>query len=75
MSNTTYDVIKNIALLLAPFITLVLSILCAFEIIDNSISVAIAGAFDTFLGAIVVVAKKIYDNKNSEKKNTKNKTK
>lgn len=70
MSDTTYDLIKNIALLLAPFITLILSLLCAFKVIDNQISVAIAGAFDTFLGAIVVIAKEIYDNK---KKTTKKK--
>lgn len=75
MSNKTYDVIKNIALLLAPFTTLVISVLCSFKIIDNDIAISISSAIDTFLGAIVVVAKQIYDNNNTQKKNTKNKTK
>lgn len=72
MSNKTYDTIKNIALIIAPITTFVISILCSFKIIDNDIAISISSAIDTFLGAIVVVAKQIYDNKNSGKKNTKN---
>jgi small basic protein len=66
MSNRTYDVIKNLALLLAPIVTLVMALLQAFDVIDNETGVAIASAIDTFLGAIVVVAKQIYDGKNKE---------
>ena len=64
MSNRTYDVIKNLALILAPIVTLVMALLQAFDVIDNETGVAIASAIDTFLGAIVVVAKQIYDSKN-----------
>lgn len=64
MSNRTYDVIKNLALILAPIVTLVMALLQAFDVIDNETGVAIASAIDTFLGAIVVVAKQIYDGKN-----------
>ena len=66
MSNRTYDVIKNLALILAPIVTLVMALLQAFDVIDNETGVAIASAIDTFLGAIVVVAKQIYDGKNKE---------
>ena len=68
MSNKTYDIIKNIALIIAPVVTLVLSLLTTFDVIDSEISISIASAIDTFLGAIVVVAKQIYDGKNLENK-------
>lgn len=64
MSDKVYDVIKNLALILAPIVTLVMALLQAFDVIDNETGVAIASAIDTFLGAIVVVAKQIYDSKN-----------
>lgn len=66
MSNRAYDVIKNLALILAPICTLIMALLQAFDVIDNETGVAIASAIDTFLGAIVVVAKQIYDGKNKE---------
>lgn len=66
MSNKVYDIIKNLALILAPIVTLVMALLQAFDVIDNETGVAIASAIDTFLGAIVVVAKQIYDGKNKE---------
>lgn len=72
MSNRTYDLIKNTALILAPTITLIMSLLQAFKIIDNELGILIASAIDTFLGSIVVVARKIY---NDDKKKRKNKTK
>lgn len=77
MSNRTYDIIKNIALILAPTITLIISLLQTFGVIDNEIGISIASAIDTFLGAIVMVAKQIYDQKNERDngKKTKRKTK
>ena len=72
MSNRTYDIIKNLALILAPICTLIMALLQAFDVIDNETGVAIASAIDTFLGAIVVVARKIY---NEDKKKRKKKTK
>ena len=72
MSNNTYDLIKNTALILAPTITLIMSLLQAFKIIDNELGILIASAIDTFLGSIVVVARKIYnDDKNKRKRKTK----
>ena len=72
MSNRTYDLIKNTALILAPTITLIMSLLQVFKIIDNEQGILIASAIDTFLGSIVVVARKIYnDDKNKRKKKTK----
>lgn len=64
MSDRMYDIIKNLALILAPVITLIIALLQAFDIVDNEIGIAISSAIDTFLGAIVVVAKQIYDSKN-----------
>lgn len=71
MSNRTYDLIKNTALVLAPIVTLIMTILQALKIIDNEVGILIASAIDTFLGSIVVVAKKIYDE--DKKKNKKKK--
>jgi len=72
MSNKVYDIIKNTALVLAPIVTLIMTILQALKIIDNEVGILIASAIDTFLGSIVVVAKKIYD---EDKKNNKKKKK
>lgn len=71
MSNRTYDIIKNLALILAPIVTLIMALLQAFDIIDNETGIAIASAIDTFLGAIVVVAKQIYDDKQKKEKKKK----
>lgn len=76
MSNRVYDIIKNLALILAPICTLIMALLQAFDILDNETGIAIASAIDTFLGAIVVVAKQIYDGKNqNEVINLENNTK
>jgi len=75
MSNKTYDIIKNLALLLAPFTTLVIALLGSFKVIDSETAVSISSAIDTFLGAIVVISKQIYDNNNAQKKSTKKKAK
>lgn len=66
MSDKVYDTIKAIALLLAPVVTLIISLLQTFGVIDNEIGISIASAIDTFLGAIVVVAKQIYDSKKED---------
>jgi len=66
MSDKVYDTIKAIALILAPIVTLIISLLQTFDVIDNEIGISIASAIDTFLGAIVVVAKQIYDSKHED---------
>lgn len=67
MSDRMYDIVKNLALILAPTCTLIMALLQAFDILDNETGIAVASAIDTFLGAIVVVAKQIYDSKNGNK--------
>lgn len=64
MSDRMYNAVKNTALILAPVVVLIISLLQTFDVIDNEIGISIASAVDTFLGAIVVVAKQIYDSKN-----------
>lgn len=71
MSNNLYDILKNLALILAPIVTLIMALLQAFDIVDNETGIAIASAIDTFLGAIVVVAKQIYDDKQKKEKKKK----
>ena len=73
MSNKTYDLIKNICLILTPTIILIMSLLNIFGVVDNEISIAVVGAIELFLGSIVKVAKKIYDDKNKKQKKTKSK--
>ena len=72
MSNKIYDTIKGIALLLVPTCTLIMTILQIFGIIDNEKGILVSSAIDTFLGSIVVVARKIYnDDKSKHQKKTK----
>lgn len=71
MSDNLYDILKNLALILAPIVTLIMALLQAFDIVDNETGIAIASAIDTFLGAIVVVAKQIYDDKKKKEKKKK----
>lgn len=70
MSDKVYDVIKMIALLLAPLCTFVISILGILNIVDNNIAVMLASAVDVFLGAIVTIAKQLYDEKHAKAKKT-----
>lgn len=71
MSDNLYDILKNLALILAPIVTLIMALLQAFDVIDNETGIAVASAIDTFLGAIVVVAKQIYDDKKKKEKKKK----
>ena len=54
-----------------PTVTLIMTLLQLFKVIDNEMGIAISSAIDTFLGAIVVVAKQLYDEKHKKKKNKK----
>lgn len=73
MSNRTYDAIKNSCLILTPIIILIMSLLNIFGVVDNEVSIAIASAIELFLGSMVKVAKKIYDDKNKEQEKKKTK--
>ena len=69
MSNKTYDTIKAVALFATPILTLLSSVVTIWAAIvtQNAVIpaaiVATFAAIDTCLGAIVLVAKKIYEEK------------
>lgn len=73
MSDHTYDIIKNFALFAAPILAFLGSLVTIWAAIitkDPVVPAAITAsltAVDTLLGAIVIVAKNIYeDNKERE---------
>lgn len=70
MSDTLYDIIKAIALLLAPLCTFIIAVLGIFNVVDNKIAVMLASAVDTLLGGIVTIAKQLYDEKHTKVKKT-----
>ena len=69
MSDKTYDIVKNTALFAAPvlaFIGSLVTIWSSIITVDPIIPAAVTAtltAIDTLLGAIVIVAKKIYEEK------------
>ena len=69
MSDKTYDIIKNTALFAAPilaFIGSLITIWSSIITVDPIVPAAITAtltAIDTMLGAIVIVSKKIYEDK------------
>ena len=63
MSNKTYDTLKLIALLIAPIASFIGQILEIWEIpLASQIGLTFT-ALDALFGAIVVIAKKVYDAK------------
>lgn len=73
MSNKTYDTLKNISLFGAPIIAFLGSLVTIWAAIVTQnvlIPAAITAtleAIDSLLGAVVIVAKKIYDEKGGDK--------
>ena len=63
MKDSTYDLIKNVALLVAPILVLVSSLCTIWQAPHCAELTASFAAIDTFLGAIVIVAKRIHDGK------------
>lgn len=66
MKNTTYDKLKNIALVIAPILTFASALVDIWGIPYGAQITATIAALDVCIGAIVVVAKKIYEGKNKE---------
>lgn len=65
MSDKTYDVLKFVALAISPLIVL-LSALCTIWNVPHAEAwCATLAAIDTFVGAVVLVAKKIWDKNNT----------
>lgn len=63
MTNKTYDTIKTIALLLVPILTLATTLVDIWGVPNADIWAATFAAIDVFIGAVVTVAKQIYDRK------------
>ena len=63
MSDKTYNIIKNIALFAAPVLAFIASVCAIWSVPFCTEITATLTAIDTLLGAIVIVSKKIYDNK------------
>ena len=66
MKDSTYDTIKNVALFAAPILTLLASLCAIWSVPYCEAITATLAAIDTALGAIVIVAKKIYEDKKKE---------
>ena len=65
MTNKTYDRIKFAALIVAPVLAFLASIVTIWGIPFAAEITATLTAIDTLVGGIVLVAKKLYDSKNS----------
>lgn len=63
MSNKTYDIIKNISLFAAPILVFISAMVSIWNVPYMTEITASLAAVDSLLGGIVIVAKKIYDNK------------
>lgn len=66
MSNKAYDIIKTIALLLVPILTLATTLVNIWGIAHADLWAATFAALDVFVGAVVTVAKKLYDERHKE---------
>lgn len=63
MSNKTYDIIKNISLFAAPVLVFISAMVSIWNVPHMTEITASLAALDTLLGAVVIVAKKVYENK------------
>lgn len=63
MSNKTYDIIKTVALFAVPVLAFAASLCSIWNVPYCEQITATLTALDTLLGAIVIVAKKLYDGK------------
>ena len=66
MSDKTYDILKFVGLAVTPVVTLITSVLAILNIPNGAIITAIVAAVGTCIGEIVVIAKKMYDDKHGE---------
>ena len=63
MTNKTYDTLKFIALIIAPFVTLCTALVEIWGIPYGPQIVATLAAIDTMFGAIVAIAKAQWEKK------------
>lgn len=63
MTDKMYDTIKTIALLLVPVLTLASTLVNVWGVARADVWAATFAAIDVFVGAVVTVAKQIYERK------------
>lgn len=66
MSNKMYDILKFAALIATPVITFLCAIVSIWGIPYGQQITATLAALDTLIGAVVVIAKQMYDKKQKE---------
>ena len=66
MSNKAYDLIKTIALLLVPILTLATTLVNIWGVPHADLWAATFAALDVFVGAVVTAAKKLYDERHKD---------
>lgn len=67
MKNTTYDNLKMIALIVAPIMTFVATILKIWNVPYSTQILATLSALDVLVGSIVTIANENYKKKNKNK--------
>lgn len=66
MTDKMYDRIKAIALLIVPILTLATTLVNIWGVPHADLWAATFAAIDVFVGAVVTVAKQIYERKKSD---------
>ena len=66
MNNRTYDTIKNLALICTPILTFLTALVSIWNVPFSAELTATFSALDILAGAIVIVAKKIYEDKGKD---------
>lgn len=69
MTNKAYDIIKAVALLMAPVLVFISALCSIWNVPYCEQITATLAALDTLLGAVVVVAKKLWESKQKELEN------
>lgn len=61
MNNKTYDIIHFVSLIVAPTVAFIAAVIAIWQIPYTKEITATLTAFDAFVGAVVLVAKKLYE--------------
>lgn len=71
MKNTTYDNLKMIALIVAPIMTFIATILKIWNVPYSTQILATLSALDVLVGSIVTIANELYKKSKSKNKGKK----
>ena len=66
MTNSTYDKLKSIALIITPILTFIASLLKIWNVPYSTQILATLSAIDVLVGAIVTISKELYEKKINE---------